>query len=320
MGEGMKSLKGFIYGCYENLLTEEIKEGEIPGHIAVIMDGNRRFARKFGVKEYYGHFRGARTTENLLEWCYELGVKKLTIYAFSTENFHRTEEEKNYVLNLIGLKFDELARDERTHRRRLKVKILGSTELLPSHLLEAARRLEDVTAGYDGMFLNVALAYGGRQEIVDAARAIAAKVKNGVLEPEDVDEEVISQHLYDGGKSSLNVDLIIRTGGDERLSNFLPWQTNGNECAAYFCAPFWPELRKIDFLRAIRVYQHREYERKKNLVLRVFKLLSACCGQVEAEEIIKTSLRMINTPREEVARILRDLTRQNVIMNEMIRW
>lgn len=291
----------------------------VPSHVAIIMDGNRRFAKKHGLAQYYGHFRGADTTERVLDWSFDLGIKQLTVYAFSTENFERSDAEKNRLFDLIGLKFDKICSDERTHKRRMRVRIIGNIDMLPSSLKSSAKHAEEITKNYDGVYLNVALAYGGRQELVDAARNMAFKIKHGKLSIKDINEDAISNNLYPANGSVPYVDLIIRTGGDERISNFLPWQANGNECAAYFCAPFWPEFRKIDFLRAVRTYQTREHERQKNTVMRIVKLLSYY-GMVEVEDVIRISRRFIVLPKEEVVKILHELAHRNVVMYNMIKW
>jgi len=308
-----------LYGGYEALLANEIKDKPVPSHVAIIMDGNRRFARKRGLAQYYGHFKGADTTEKVLDWSFDLGIKQLTVYAFSTENFDRNDVEKNKLFELIGIKFDKICADERTHKRRMRVRVLGNIDLLPPGLKSSAKHAEEITRSYDGVYLNVALAYGGRQELVDAAQRMATKIKNGELSLNDINEETISNNLYPTTGSVPYVDLIIRTGGDERISNFLPWQANGNECAAYFCAPFWPEFRKIDLLRAIRTFQTREHERQKNTIMRVVKLLSYY-GIVEVEDVIRVSRRFITIPKEEVVKILHELALRNVVLNNMIKW
>jgi tritrans,polycis-undecaprenyl-diphosphate synthase [geranylgeranyl-diphosphate specific] len=313
------SLSGIIYGGYETLLENEIMNKPVPAHVAIIMDGNRRFAKKRGLSHYYGHLKGADTTENVLDWSFDLGIKQLTIYAFSTENFERQNEEKNQIFELIGIKFDKLCSDERTHERKMRVRVIGNMDLLPSSLKYSAKRAEEITKNYDGVFLNVALAYGGRQELVDATRSLALKIKNGELSIIDINEETISRNLYPSSGSVPYVDLIIRTGGNERISNFLPWQANGNECAAYFCAPFWPDFRRIDFLRAIRTYQTREHERQKNTVLRIVKMLS-CCGKVEAEDVIRISRKFVKAPKGEIIKILNELTYHNSVMYNMKKW
>lgn len=227
-------------------------------HVAIIQDGNRRYAKQKGLTKILGHSLGADTSETVADWCLELGIKHLTLYAFSTENFKRDEEEKQYLFDLIKNKFKELYSSEKIHGNRVCVRAIGRTDLLPEDLREEIHRVEEATRGYGKMYLNVALAYGGQRELVDAARALAAQVRAGKIRAEDVSEELVAEHLYpQGGTAVPKVDLIIRTGGECRTSNFLPWQANGNECAAYFCAPYWPEFRKIDFLRAIRTAQTR---------------------------------------------------------------
>lgn len=315
----MLNLSGILYGSYEALLENEIKDKPVPSHVAIIMDGNRRFARKRGLAYYYGHFRGADTTEKVLDWSFDLGIKQLTVYAFSTENFLRPEGEKKRLFELIGIKFDKICSDERTHARRMRVRIIGNTDDLPVSLQSSATHAEEMTKNYNGVYLNVALAYGGRQELVYAARKMAWKVRKKELSLKDIDEDTVSNNLYPADGAVPFVDLIIRTGGDERISNFLPWQANGNEAAAYFCAPFWPEFRRIDFLRAIRTYQTREHERQTNTVMRIVKLLSYY-GMVEAEDVIRISRRFIAIPKEEIIKILRELVHRNVVMYNMIKW
>ncbi len=312
-------ITGLLYSGYEALLAKEIKDNPVPSHVAIIMDGNRRFAQRHGFAYYYGHFKGADTTEKVLDWSFDIGIKQLTVYAFSTENFDRHDEEKKRLFELIGIKFDKICADERTHKRRMRVRVLGNIDLLPPALRSSAKHAEEITRNYDGVYLNVALAYGGRQELVDAARKMAWKVKKGELSLNDINEMTISNNLYPSGGPIPSVDLIIRTGGDERISNFLPWQTNGNECAAYFCAPFWPEFRRIDLLRAIRTFQTREHERQKNTIMRIVKLLSYY-GIVKVEDVITVSRKFISIPTEEIIGILHELARRNTEHDSMIKW
>lgn len=313
------NLKGILYGGYEELLASEIRGKPIPSHVAIIMDGNRRFALKNGLSQYYGHLKGADSTEKVMDWSFDLGIKQLTVYAFSTENFDRGEGEKNSLFDLIGIKFDKICSDERTHRRKMRVRVIGNIDILPPALQSSARHAQDITKNYDGVYLNVALAYGGRQELVDATRAMARKVKNGEISIKDITEDTFSKNMYPSTGSVPSVDLIIRTGGDERISNFLPWQANGNECAAYFCAPFWPEFRRIDLLRAIRTYQTREHERQKNTVMRIVKLLSYY-GKVEVEDVYRISQKSINVPKKEIVKIIHELAYRNPIIFNMIKW
>jgi tritrans,polycis-undecaprenyl-diphosphate synthase [geranylgeranyl-diphosphate specific] len=274
-------LRGMAYKEYEGLLEEEILARSLPRHVAIIMDGNRRYARKIGVSIEEGYNYGAGITERVIEWCFDIGVEQLTLYAFSIENFCRTEDEKVTLFALLRAEFEKLSVDERIHKNEVRVKAIGNVNLLPESVKEAIRKAEHATEQYNKFKLFFAVAYSGRMEIVDAVRIIADRVKSGLLKPGDIDEETISRHLYiseiegeasdSGAKTS--VDLIIRTGGEVRLSNFVPWQALGNECAAYFCAPFWPEFRRVDILRAIRTYQEREEEKRQRSVARISKLI-----------------------------------------------
>jgi len=280
-------LRDRAYGEYERMLEEEILERSLPEHVAIIMDGNRRFARKIGVSAEEGYLYGAEVTERMIEWCFDLGIKQLTIYAFSIENFCRTEEEKEQLFELMRAEFEKISKDDRVHRRGVRVRAIGNISLLPASVREAIKKAEHATERYRNFRLFIAVAYSGRMEILDSVRIIASMVKKGLLSASEINEDTISQHLYiseselrdgspctgteEGVKTA--VDLIIRTGGEMRLSNFVPWQALGNECAAYFCAPFWPEFRRIDLLRAIRTYQEREEERKRYTVKRMLKLV-----------------------------------------------
>lgn len=255
----MAALPTIAYTVYESLLKRELTRGLRIEHVAVIQDGNRRFARSMNLPKSDGHSLGARTTEMVCDWCIELGIKHLTAYTFSTENFSRSMIEKQDLFELIARKLDELASSEKTHRNRVRLRAIGRIEMLPDFLRDAISRAEGATRDYDGMYMNVALAYGGQCELVDAARALARDVVAGSVRSDEVDEEVVGRYMYPHRDTPVpKVDLIIRTGGESRTSNFLPWQANGNECAAYFCAPFWPEFRKIDFLRAVRTAQARK--------------------------------------------------------------
>lgn len=296
-----------LYVSYETLLIDEIKNRPVPSHIAIIMDGNRRYAQKYGLATRYGHSKGASTTEKVLDWSFDLGIRQLTVYAFSTENFTRPEEEKNQLFDLIGIKLDEMCNDERTHRRRMRVRIIGKIDTLPESLQKSIMRVEEMTKIYDGLHLNIAIAYGGRQELVDTVQKIAQKIKSGKLSLRDINEETISNNMYSSDCPVPYVDFIIRTGGNERLSNFLPWQANGNECAAYFCAPFWPEFRKIDFLRAIRTYQTREHEKHKNTIIRIVKMLSYY-RKVDTKDILRISSKYLPIPKEEIIVMLHELS------------
>ncbi len=272
-------LRDRAYREYEAILEEEIMERNLPEHVAIIMDGNRRFARKFGISTKDGYLYGAEVTERVIEWCFDLGIKQLTIYAFSIENFCRTDEEKQRLFEILRDEFDKLSMHEPVHSRGVRVRAIGNLDLLPGEVREAIYRAEHATEQYRCYRLFIAVAYSGRMEIVDSVRIIADMVKRGLITADEIDEDTISRHLYMGeleaGEVKIPVDLIIRTGGEMRLSNFVPWQASGNECAAYFCAPFWPEFRRIDLLRAIRTYQEREEQRKRYTMARMLKLARA---------------------------------------------
>jgi tritrans,polycis-undecaprenyl-diphosphate synthase [geranylgeranyl-diphosphate specific] len=243
-----------LEGIYERILGWQIRH--IPLHIAIIQDGNRRFARSLGLEAGEGHRAGADTTEKVLDWAHEMGVKYITLYSFSTENFRRDSAEVEGLFSLFKEKFAEILSDERIHSRRVRVRVFGDRTLLPPDLLERVEAAEAATRGYGNHFLNIALAYGGRNEIVHAARSILREVREGSIAPAEIDPALVEHHLSDG-KYLPPVDLIIRTGNERRTSNFLPWLANGKESAVYFCAPHWPAFRKIDFFRALRLYDQR---------------------------------------------------------------
>ncbi len=244
-----------VYKIYERKLLRNVLKGDIPNHIAIIMDGNRRFARKKGLIEIMGHEFGSKKAEEVLEWCWELGVKMLTLYAFSTENFSRSELEKRNIFRIFERELKRLLNDSKTYERQVKVKIVGKKELLPSNIQTLVEEVENATAGHERCFLNIAIAYGGRQELIDATKKIIEKVKKGELMVEDINERIVNECLYNSHELYAKVDIVIRSGGEQRLSNFLPWQTANS--VAYFCDVYWPEFRKIDLLRAIREWQRR---------------------------------------------------------------
>jgi tritrans,polycis-undecaprenyl-diphosphate synthase [geranylgeranyl-diphosphate specific] len=229
----------------------------IPKHIAIIMDGNRRFARKLGLAPTDGHLMGRDKLEELLEWCLELGIKILTVYAFSTENLKREKEEVDRLMELFVENFIKLGDDPRVHEHGIKVTVIGQLELLPEDVQRAIRYAESKTKNYTNYYYNIAIAYGGREEIVQAIRNIAKDTKYNRIALEDIDEKLVSSYLYT--REFPDPDLILRTSGEERISNFLLWQLAYSEL--YFTDVYWPGFKKVDFLRAIRSYQlrHRRF-------------------------------------------------------------
>jgi len=264
---------------YERMLEAELSE--TPSHVAVIMDGNRRYADRQGANPTDGHRAGADTTEALLNWCDELGIEEVTLYAFSTENFERPPEEREELFDLIAAKLREFADADRVHESEVCIRAIGNLDRLPGRVRKAVDYADRQTGEYDELSLNVALAYGGRRELLDATRAIARRVARGDLDPAGIDSTTVEDSLYEG--PTRDVDLIVRTGGDERTSNFLPWQANGNEAAVYFTTPYWPEFRKVDFLRGIRTYEHREESWRQTRARRALAVVRAF-GPAECPE------------------------------------
>ncbi|MBI4394190.1 MAG: di-trans,poly-cis-decaprenylcistransferase [Euryarchaeota archaeon] len=238
----------------EESMMREIKRFGVPRHVAIIMDGNRRWAKQMGLTPNDGHKYGVDTLENVLEWCLDVDVKYLTVYAFSTENFSRDSVEVQHLMRLFEDNFRRMADDARVHKNRVRIRAIGQTELLPPSVQDAIKCAESRTGQYDSYFYNVAVAYGGRQEIIRAIQSIAGEVKSGRLAVGDIDESAVAKRLY---TSELpDPDLILRTSGEERISNFLLWQIAYAEL--YFADILWPGFRKLDFLRAIRSYQRRK--------------------------------------------------------------
>ncbi|MFQ3318913.1 MAG: tritrans,polycis-undecaprenyl-diphosphate synthase [Natronomonas sp.] len=275
----LRRVRRLVDGAYERLLERELSGA--PTHVAVIQDGNRRYARKQGAEKTEGHRAGADTTEQVLHWCGDLGVEELTLYAFSTENFERPREEREALFDLVTEKLRAFADSEEVHDRAVRIRAIGETEQLPERVRDAIAYAESRTAEYDDLYLNVALAYGGRAELLGVARDIAAEAAGGELDPEDVTVDEIESRLT--ARPTRAVDLIIRTGGDERTSNFLPWHANGNEAAVYFCTPYWPEFSRADLLRAIRTYESRQESWRRTRAQRAAALLRAV-GDAELQE------------------------------------
>ena len=245
-----------VYKAYEKWLLFQVKNYGKPEHVAIILDGNRRWANEKEVNPWLGHKKGAETVEQLLDWCERLGVKSVTLYTFSTENFRRSPGEVEEIMRIAEEKFRELLTDERIHRNKVHVKVIGRVSLLPESLQQLIAEVEKATEDYDKQFLNFAFAYGGRAEIVDATKLIAEKVKNGELNVDDVNESTFEKYLYTSHMPNQEPDLIVRTSGEERLSGFLLWQAAYSELC--FLDVYWPDFRLIDLLRAFRTFQRRK--------------------------------------------------------------
>lgn len=234
-----------------------VKTNPIPRHVAIVMDGNRRFAEELGLSSIEGHVKGRDKLEELLNWCLEVNVQILTVYAFSTENINRDTEEVKNLLDLFEKNFYLLGDDKRVHKNKIKVTVLGELELLPDYVRKAIDYAVKKTKKYNKYFFNIAMAYGGRQEITQAIINIAKDAQTGKIKPDDINEEVVSSYLYT--HQFPDPDLVLRTSGEERISNFLIWQLAYSEL--YFADVYWPGFSKLDFLKAIYSYQmrHRRY-------------------------------------------------------------
>ena len=247
--------ENFLYKIYEWYISRGLNPEKMPKHVALIMDGNRRFSKLQGnIDVVKGHEIGVDTLEKVLDWSIELGIEIITAYAFSTENFNRPQHEVEGLMNLFVINFKRLVTHEKIHKNEVRVKVVGRTELLPDNVKEAIHDAEESTKHYTKRLFNIAIGYDGRLEIIDYFKKIIKDVQDGKISIDDVDEDLVSQNLYTEGLDDPN--LIIRTSGEERLSGFLLWQSSYSEL--YFCETLWPELRKVDFIRAIRSYQARD--------------------------------------------------------------
>lgn len=243
-------------GAYERLLWRQIKDGPKPEHIGVILDGNRRWASEHSYPIWIGHKTGADKVEELLNWCWELGIKSVTLYVFSTENFQRSPSEVDHILRIAEESFQKILTDKRIHKNKIRVKVIGRTDLLPGKLRQLIYQTEEMTSNYGENYLTFAIAYGGRAEIVDAVKKIVKEINAGNIPPDAINEDIIERHLYTSHLPKSDLDIIIRTSGEERLSNFLLWQSAYSEL--FFLDVYWPNFRRIDLWRAVRTYQSRE--------------------------------------------------------------
>ncbi|MEO7422737.1 MAG: isoprenyl transferase [Ornithinibacter sp.] len=245
-------LSDVLYAAYARRLTKELGTAAVPRHVGVMLDGNRRWARARGAGTNEGHQAGADNIANLLSWCEEVGVELVTLWLLSTDNLNRPEPELTPLLDIIGRAVDTLAD---THRWRIHT--VGALDLLPVETAQRLKAAGDRTRDVDGMLVNVAVGYGGRREIADAVRSLLHEhaTKGTSIEElaEIIDVEHIAEHLYTKGQP--DPDLVIRTSGEQRLGGFLLWQSAHSEF--YFCEAYWPDFRKVDFLRALRAYGER---------------------------------------------------------------
>ncbi|ANI92900.1 Isoprenyl transferase 1 [Dietzia timorensis] len=243
-----------VYSLYENRLRASLDSERMPRHVAVMCDGNRRWAKEAGFTDVsHGHRAGAVKVAELLQWCDDLGIEIATIYLLSVENLERDASELDLLLDIIGDVVEEISRSNSNWR----VGVVGHTWLLPEPLAARLQAAQDSSKDNTGTLVNVAVGYGGRQEITDAARDLVAELvadgKSGEELIEGITVDGIGEHLYTKGQP--DPDLVIRTSGEQRLSGFLLWQSAYSEI--WFTEAYWPAFRKVDFLRAIRDFGQR---------------------------------------------------------------
>ena len=247
-----------VYAVYTRRLRREVLSAPRPGHVAVIMDGNRRWALRQGFEDVgVGHRRGAEKALELVDWCAVLGIPEVTLWALSLENLGRSADEVETIADVASESLTAMAQGRRRTKVPIRLKVIGRRDPLPERLREAVEASTELSRADGALDVTVAIAYSGRDELVEAAQAavrdlVAEGVPSGEL-PGRLTADALAAHLYTRGSS--DPDLIIRTSGEVRLSGFLPWQSVYSEY--YFCDAYWPAFREIDFLRAIRTYQQR---------------------------------------------------------------
>ena len=230
----------------------EIDRDKMPKHIAVIMDGNGRWAKKRGMRREFGHRAGRKAVKKIVESCAELKIKNLTLYAFSTENWNRPKLEIDFLMQLLFLSLkDEL---KNLNKNNIKFETIGNLNRLPKKIGNYLEKVKEETKENSALTLTLALSYGSRNELVEVVKEISTKVKNNIISAKKIDETVINDHLYT--RHLPDVDLLIRTSGEKRISNFLLWQIAYSEL--YFTKKMWPDFRKKDLYKAIVSYQNRE--------------------------------------------------------------
>ena len=252
-------VRGLLYRLYERRIAASLPADALPRHVGVILDGNRRYARERGLSTIAdGHRLGASKIQHLLDWCHELGISHVTLWLLSTENLSRDEQELRDLADIIAETVTAIAQDPRNTARGFRITAVGALDSLPDGLRMALKDAADRTAGGDALHVQIAVGYGGRQEIIDACRGLLQERQAAGDTLDDVIDgltpELLAPHLYTTGTP--DPDLIIRTSGEIRLSGFLLWQSVHSEF--HFCDAYWPAFRRIDFLRALRDFAGRQ--------------------------------------------------------------
>jgi len=251
---GLKNgIRRVLYPAYEARLARRLPADRLPKHVGLMLDGNRRWARAAGADAAHGHRAGAANISPLLEWCEEVGVEVVTLWLLSTDNLHRPAEELNELMTIIEDVVTDLGTDG-----RWRVNPVGALDLVPAATSRRLKEVAEETRDVEGVIVNIAVGYGGRREIADAVRSLLNEHASRGTSIEELaeilDVEHIAEHLYTKGQP--DPDLVIRTSGEQRLGGFLLWQSAHSEF--YFCEAFWPDFRRVDFLRALRAYAERE--------------------------------------------------------------
>jgi short-chain Z-isoprenyl diphosphate synthase len=252
VGAGRDAVKRVLYPAYEARLVRQLRDAELPAHVGVMLDGNRRWAKAVGADAASGHRAGAANIEPFLGWCEDLGIDVVTLWLLSTDNLNRPESELAPLLGIIEDVVTELAA-----AGRWRINPVGALDLLPDSTSSTLKDAADATRDVEGLLVNIAVGYGGRREIADAVRSLLQHHASEGTSIEELasilDVEHIADHLYTKGQP--DPDLVIRTSGEQRLGGFLLWQSTHSEF--YFCEAYWPDFRRVDFLRALRAYSER---------------------------------------------------------------
>lgn len=224
----------------------------VPKHLGIILDGNRRFAKRLMLKPWKGHEYGAEKIEKLFDWCKELNIREVTLYTLSIPNLSRPKKELDYLMNLFREEFEKMKNEKKIHENKIRINFIGRLWMLPQDVQEKMKQLMEITKNYSNFIFNFAMAYDGRAEVIDAAKKIAEKLKQGKLNINEINEETFRKNLY----MESEPDLIIRTGGEKRISGFLLWQ--GSYAEFFFTDKLWPEFEKQDLISAIKEYENRQ--------------------------------------------------------------
>ncbi|XP_062563691.1 dehydrodolichyl diphosphate synthase complex subunit DHDDS [Armigeres subalbatus] len=277
---------------YHRWIIKVLKAGPVPRHVAFIMDGNRRFARKENIAKAEGHSKGFDKLSETLQWCQDIGILEVTVYAFSIENFKRTKEEVDTLMNLAREKFRKLLEErDKLHERGICIRIIGNMNLLPADIQHIMAEAVLLTQHNKNAFLNVAFSYTSRDEIAHSIRTVAQGVQDGQLQAEDIDEEVLTKCMYT--KHCTNPDLLVRTSGEVRLSDFLLWQSTST--IIYFTKTLWPEFNIWHLFAAVFYYQRCHWQRSA-----IQDVLMEESGKVVTENLSRDSVERVEKFLENV--------------------